>query len=974
MSVGTTKGTSDDDVPKRKTNARHRLRRRLTVAAVVAVVVIVVAVIASHLYVDWLWYGEVGLRTIFWRRLFIGAVVGIAFAAVFFAVVYGNLEIARRLAPKYRPIEGLDVIEAVHEPALRWVRRVGLLAALFGALIAGRSAVGAWLVYARALDFVPFGVRDPIFHHDLSFYVFQLPAWEYAYEFVFAALIVALFISVAAHFAVGGLEIHMRARYGDDGTPEQWRRLPPAARAAEHVSRVRGFSAGEGAVIHISALAAALFLLGGLGYLFEAWNLLYSTSGVVFGAGFTDVHLRLPMIRVMMILAFVLAGALVYNAVRRRRPWWPVGAFGIWLVSLIVLLGIVPAVWQALIVNPNQLAKEKPYIAYNIAATRAAYDLTAISKTPYSLKGDLSAAALKVNGVTVRNIRLWDPQVLLRSYSQLQELRPYYSFTTVSVDRYSVNGVYTQTMLAPRELRVSGLPPQAQTWVNQHITYAHGYGVAVSAVNQVSSGGSPDFLVQDVPAVSSAPALAITQPQIYFGLLGTNYALVDTKYPTFDYPGAKGDVYSRYTGTGGIPIGSFLNRLAFTIRFGDIRFFTSSAITSQSRVIILNNLKARLAAAAPFLTFDSNPYMVVAGGRLYWIADAYTTTSRIPYSQPNGSINYIRNSVKVVVDAYNGSVRMYVYDPQDPLIRTYEHIFPGAFLPASQMPAALQQHVRYPEDFFRTQAQQFATYHVIDPALLYNKGNQWEIPGNLSFSGSAPASAYYMIMRLPGQTKEEFVLILPYSPNGRANMIAWLGAQSDAPNYGRAVSFEFPSSLNVYGPAQVEAAINQDPVISAQRTLWGQQGSHVIFGNLLTVPIQDSLLYVQPLYLQSSTTALPQIQRVIVFYRSPSATPNLPTGQQQNVVMAPTLGDALAEIFGGAPPPGTPTGAPGGTPAPGATGTPGVTSAATAALIAKANAQYAAAQASLRRGDLAGYARQIQALGKTLAQLKTAKP
>jgi len=962
MSVTTTTDMSDSDESSRRRS--HPLRRRLAIAALVAVGVLVLAVILARLYVDWLWFGEVGLRTIFWKRVAIGIVAGPVFAAAFFAVVYGNLLVARRLAPRYRPVEGIDVIEVVHESASRWVGRIGLLVALVGALIAGRSGAGAWLVFARALDGVPFGIRDPVFHHDLSFYVFRLPAWEYVYWFLFASLVVALILTIAAHLAVGGIEVKQEPQR--QFTPEEWARTPPPVRVAEHVSRVRGFHMEEGAAVHVSALAAALFVLGGLGYLFEAWNLLYSSAGVVFGAGYTDVHLRLPLIRVMMVLAFALGGALVYNAARRRRPWWPAAAFGVWLASLIVLLGIVPAVWQALIVNPNQLAKETPYIARNIAATRAAYDLTAISKTPYSLQGDLSAAALKANSVTVRNIRLWDPQVLLSSYSQLQELRPYYSFTTVSVDRYLVNGVYTQTMLAPRELRVAGLPPQAQTWVNQHITYAHGYGVAVSAVNQVASGGSPDFLVQNVPGVSSAPSLSITQPRIYYGLLGTDYVLVKTNYPTFDYPGPNGDVYSGYTGGGGIPIDPFLNRLAFTLRFGDLRFFTSSAITSQSRVIILNNIRARLAAAAPFLTFDANPYMVVAGGRLYWIADAYTTTGRIPYSEPNGGLNYMRNSVKVVIDAYSGSLRFYVFDPQDPLIRTYQRIFPGIFLPASQMPATLHQHVRYPEDFFRTQAQMFATYHVTDPALLYNKGNQWEIPGNLAISGPAPASAFYMIMRLPGQTREEFVLILPYAPNGRANMIAWLGAQSDLPNYGRAVSFEFPSSLNVYGPAQVEAAINQDPVISAQRTLWGQQGSQVIFGNLLTVPIQDSLLYVQPLYLQSSTTALPQIQRVIVFYRSPSATPDLPTGQQQNVVMAPTLGEALATIFGGAPPPGTQPASPGTRPTAGTTG-------AAAALIARANAQYAAAQAALRAGDLATFGRQIQALGKTLAQLKAAQ-
>jgi uncharacterized protein len=947
---------------------RHRrrkrsVRRRILITVAVVVAVVVALIVWAHLYVDWLWFGEVGLRTIFWKRLLVGLVAFVVFAAAFFAIVYGNLLIARRLAPKYRPVEGVDVIELVHGTASRWVGYVGLAAALLGAIIAGAMAAGSWLVFARAQDGVPFGLQDPVFHHDLSFYVFTLPAWEYVYGFLFVSLVIALVVSVAAHLAVGGIEVRMgEARITD----EQRAVYPPSARAAEQLTRLRGVRIEEGAAIHASILMAALFVLGGVGYVFRAWNLLYSTAGVVFGAGYTDVHVRLPMMRVLMVLCFALAAALVYNAVRRRHPWWPAAAFGVWLVSLIVLLGIVPAAFQALIVNPNQLAKEQRFIAYNIAATRAAYDLNAISQTPYSLKGDLSAAALKVNAVTVRNIRLWDPQVLLRSYGQLQELRPYYSFTTVGVDRYPVNGVYTQTMLAPRELNVAGLPPQAQTWVNQHITYVHGYGVAVSAVNQVSSGGSPDFLVQDVPPVSSAPALHVSQPQIYYGLLGTNYALVKTKYQTFDYPGAGGNVYSPYTGSGGIPIDPFLNRLAFAIRFGDIRFFTTSAITASSRAIILDNIRARLEAAAPFLRFDGNPYMVVAGGRLFWIADAYTTTSRIPYSEPLGRLNYIRNSVKVVLDAYNGSMRFYAFAPQDPLLRTYERLFPGVFLPAAEMPATLHQHVRYPEDYFAAQAELFATYHVTNPSLLYNKGNQWQIPTNISISGSAPQSAYYMIMRLPGQTKEEFVLIVPYVPNGRANMIAWLGAQSDPPNYGRAVSFEFPSSLNVYGPAQVEAAINQDPVISAQRTLWGQQGSHVIFGNLLTVPIQDSLLYVQPLYLQSSTTALPQIQRVIVFYRSPSATPNLPAGQQQNVVMAPTLGDALAQIFGGAPPPGTQPGQRPGT-------QPGVpASAQKAALIAKANAQYAAAQAALRRGDLATFGRQITALGKTLSQLKTA--
>ena len=948
----------EEDVPPRRTSGR---RRWLLIVAAAVAALIAVAAVAGHVYTDWLWFGEVGLRAVFWKRFVIALLLWLLGATVFFALVYGSLVVARRLAPRYRPVEGVDVVEVVHERAFVWTRRLGFVVALTGALIAGSAAADSWLFVARYLDGVPFGVRDPIFHNDLSLYVFRLPLWQGVVAWLFTTLFTAFIVSVLAHLALGGLEI-LSHPPRVERTARELANIPPPVLVADTVTRIRGLRAEPRAVAHISALVAALFVVGAVGYLLRTWGLLYSTAGVVFGAGYTDMHVRLPLLYVMAALCVALAGALVYNAVRRRSLRWPALAFGVWLAALIVLLAIVPAAFQALVVNPNQLARERPYLADNLAATRRAYALTAVSQTPYPLGGDLSAAKLRADQGTVRNIRLWDPQVLLRSYGQLQELRPYYSFSTVSVDRYQVNGVYTQTMLAPRELRRAGLPAQAQTWVNQHLTYTHGYGVALSAVNQVASGGAPDFLVQDVPVVSSAPALAIAQPRIYFGLLGTDYVLVRTKDAEFDFPGRKGDVYTRYSGSGGIPISSWLDRIAFTFRFADLRFLTTTSITAQSRVILYDGLRARLAAAAPFLQFDHDPYMVIAGGKLFWIADAYTTTSLIPYSQPDGGLNYIRNSVKVVVDAFNGSMKFYTFDPADPLLRTYARMFPGMFHPASAMPPALLTHVRYPQDLFGVQSQLFATYHVTDPGLLYNKGDQWEIPSNVSISGSGPMSAYYMIMRLPGQVREEFVLILPFAPNDRPNMISWLGAQSDAPHYGRAVSFTFPADRNVYGPAQVEAAINQDPVISAQRTLWGQQGSQVIFGNLLTVPIADSLLYVQPLYLQSSTTALPQIQRVIVFYRASTATPRLPTGQQQNVVMAPTLGEALAAIFGGGQ---------GGGQGGGAAGGP--VSGAAARLIARANAEYAAAQAALRAGDLVAFGRQIQALGSTLAQLQAVR-
>ena len=937
-------------LPARRT--RWTRLRRLTIAAVAAIAVVVALRLVALNYVDWLWFGEVSLRTVFWTRVSYGLVLGLLFGSAFFALVYGNVEVARRMAPKYRAFEGIDVVEYVREDASRRVRQVALVLTSLVAVLVGFAVARSWLVFARALDSVPFDIKDPVFHHDLSFYVFTLPAWQYLYTFLYATLLVALIATAVVHLALGGVELQSLAEAPIDAD------RPSVVKATGLLRQIRRVRVHRNVVAHLSALLAALFILGGLGYLLKAWNLLFSTAGVVFGAGYTDLALRLPIIRGLMVLALALGAALIYNAVRPRRMRWPLIAVGVWITSLIVFLGIVPAVWQSLFVNPNQLAKELPYLTRNLDATRTAYDLTAISETPYALTGDLSASALASNAETVRNIRLWDPETLQRSYGQLQQLRPYYAFTTVSVDRYLVNGVYRQTMLAPRELNVSGLPPQAQTWVNEHVTYTHGYGVALSAVNQVASGGAPDFLVQNVPVMASAPTLAITQPRIYYGLTGINYVLVKTKDAEFDYPGPGGDVYRSYAGSGGIPVGSLLNRLALTVRFSTIKYLTTSAITGSSRAILYDNILARLAKAAPFLTFDRNPYMVIANGRLYWIADAYTTTDRYPYSEPYGAINYMRNSVKVAIDAYNGTMRFYVFDQADPIIRTYEKLFPHMFQPQSAMPVGLRVHVRYPQDFFRTQAETFATYHVTNPTLLYNKGNQWQIPTNVSISGSGQMNPYYMIMRLPGQTREEFVLIVPFTPNGRANMIAWLGAESDAPNYGKAVSFVFPSNLSVYGPAQVEAAVNQNPTISAQRTLWGQLGSHVIFGNLIVVPIRDSLLYVQPLYLQSQTTQLPQIQRVIVFYRSPSATPKLPTGEQQNVVMQPTLGGALASIFGGPSPSGA---------GPTVTGRPAL---AVTRLIAQADAQYAAAQAALRAGNLSEFGRQISALGRTLSQLR----
>jgi len=955
--------------------ARNHRRRRIIIVVVVAVIVVAFTLSSRvfGLYVDWLWFGEVGFTSVFWTRLWWHLLVAVCGFAVFFAIVWPNVELARRLAPSYRVTSSGDLLEPRSDRVKRWVGWGGVAVCVLAALIAASSISSSWQTFLLYLKQVPFGQNDAIFGHDVGFYVFSLPMWQAVQGFVFGALVAALVLTAVMHLIMGGIDFITKPAPGAQQGPQRFtdpRNPLGAARTAAQIPQI-DLKLGGRAVAHLSAILAAIFIVTGVGQLFRGWKLLYSTAGAVYGAGYTDVHVRLPMMYVLMAVAFALAAVLIWN-VWRRRQWWPL-AIGVWIVALIVLRGIVPAVYQSLIVNPNQLTKERNYIARNMAATKAAYKLDEIEQQPLSPKTPLTPAKLEANQPTLRNIRLWDPNTLVTSYRQLQELRPYYAFLDADVDRYTVNNVYRETMLSARELNIDGLPSQAQTWVNQHITYTHGFGVAMSAVNQVTNDGSPDFLVQDVPP-QSVKGLEITQPRIYYGERGTGYSLVDTKDKEFDYPGPNGDVYDSYKGTGGIPISPFLNRLAFCFRFGTIKFFTTSSIQGRSKIIIRNAIQERISSAAPFLALDQDPYMVIADGRLWWVQDAYTTTDRYPYSTPQSGVNYLRNSVKIVVDAYNGTMTYFVFDPKDPILRTYQAAYPSLFTPRDQMPQALLDHLRYPEDLFNVQAEVYSSYHVSSPDVLYNKGDQWQIPDNVSLSGPGRMDAYYVIMKLPGNPKEEFLLMLPFVPNGRQNMISWLGARSDLPSYGHALNYVFSSSYTVFGPSQVEATINQDPTISAQKTLWGQQGSEVIMGNLLVTPIEDSLLYVQPLYLQSTSTQLPQLRRVIVFYRAPA-----PAGGQGNaeqvVAMEPTLGEALAAAFGSSFNPGTSSGGttptPGPTPSPGTGGGTGPVSAQAKALILQANQQFEAAQTALKAGDFAEYGRQIELLKQSLSQLQT---
>ena len=554
--------------------AARRRGRLIGIAVAAVVLALVVFVIYLLAYTDWLWFGEVGLRVVFWRQIWSRLVVGLAAGAIFFAIFYANVEIARRLSPRHRAFEGIDVVEYVNERTVQGLRRGGLIGSVVLAIFVGAGTSAEWLMFQRALHGVPFGARDPIFHHDLGFYVFTLPAWQAVYGLVMGALIAGLVAAVIIHAAMGGLVLTQQRPVQTVEQPEPAPRGPfgrpggPFGRGPGQANIGFVIRPRSQAIAHLSLLLGVIFALAGTGYVFKAWNLLFASDGVVAGAGYTDVHAGLPGMRLMMVVGWALGALLVANAFWRRRWRWPLYGVGLWVVALVVVRVIFPAVMQTLVVSPNQLAKEGKYIAYNIAATRAAYRLDKISQTQYPLTGDLSTAKLAANDGTIRNMRLWDPRTLLASYDQLQKLRNYYQFSTVGVDRYDVNGVYRETMLAPRELNIAGLPAQSQTWVNQHLTYTHGFGVVVSAVNQVTSDGSPDFIVQDVPPVSTAPDLTITQPRIYYGLLGTSYTLVDTKTPEFDYPGGSGsgDVYTHYAGGGGIPINSAFNRLAFSVR------------------------------------------------------------------------------------------------------------------------------------------------------------------------------------------------------------------------------------------------------------------------------------------------------------------------------------------------------------------------------------------------------------------------
>lgn len=911
-------------------------RRIFQISFLVLLFLFIFGGMIARFYTDWLWFGEVGYTSVFWTKIINKLVLGVIGGLLFFIIVYTNLWIARRMAP--------PVISNIHDESFRG--KAGRLAKRAFALIilgiaiavgvlAGIEASSHWLDYKVFANAVMFNQQDPIFKKDISFYVFKLGFYRYIYGWLFFTLSVAFIGTALVHYTDRAIEF-----------------LSGKAIFAPHVKS------------HLSLIFAAVLFVRAWGFRLDAYSLLYSPSGVIYGAGYTDVHARLLGYQILTVAA-VIAGILGLINIYRKGIKLPVAAIAILFGAYIIFGAVYPSFIQQFIVKPNELNKESSFIQNNIDLTRQAFNLDKIETRSFPKLAPLSADDIKNNSATIKSIRLWDYRPLQSTYSQLQSLWQYYSILNVDIDRYRVDGIERQVMLAAREMSSEAGQTGSGTWVNRHFQFTHGYGAVMSPVNEKTEKGLPNFFIKDMPPKSSV-GINITRPEIYYGELTHDFVVANSSEKEFDYPSEGKPTYTSYSGKGGISISGYLQRLAFAWRFSDINLILKNPISPGSRMMMRRQIVERVNTIFPFMMYDSDPYLVISNGKLFWMIDAYTVSNSYPYSTPYeispgsgfntsyyATVNYMRNSAKVVIDAYEGTVNYYVSDDTDPMVKTYSKVFPGVFKQMSEMPSDIHEHIRYPEMMFRLQSQVLFTYHMQDPQVFYNKSDRWDTPNELvDVTGEeTPMEPYYVVMRLPGQKHEQFLLMRPFVQAQKNNMVAWMGAICDPENYGKILLYQFPKDELVYGPAQIESTINQDPDISPKLNLWNQLGTKVNRGNMIVIPIEKSILYVKPLYLQSTTSKIPELSQVVVAY-------------QDKVAMESTLEAALQRVFGSA---GSQPVASDGTRQP---------SAKVSApqdiqgLINQAGAQFDAAQKSQRDGDWAGYGAQVKQLESTLKQLK----
>jgi len=898
-----------------------RAQTWLLILAVALFVVLGGLSLTVGLYFDWLWFQELGKAVVFTTILYAKSVVGTATLLVAFVFLYWNLWFANQgpgLIQIGLPTPTGQITAYTFKPEL--VRRLAAIVAAVVALGYGVSESDNWELVWRWLYRVRFNSPDPIFGRDLSFYFFTLPLLNEIIRVALTLCILAGIAVVALYYFKGSLAFR---RFHNLGTRSRR---------------------------HIALLAALLFLLLAASAWLDRFDVLYSrTSSVLFGASYSDLHARLPLLTVVVICSVIASVLFLLNAFALNIRSAVAGI--IVYAAALILANVYPALFQRFIVAPNELERETPQIKNNIDATLLAYGLDKVGDR--SLTGDkaLAPGDIQANAATIHSIRLWDHEPALDAFRQIQEIRTYYDFVTVDNDRYVIDQEPQQTMLSPRELNSENLPER--NWINEHLAYTHGYGLALGPVNKATNEGLPELLVQDIPPRSAVPALKITRPEIYFGEMTKGYVVVKSEQKEFDYPHGEANEYALYQGSGGVPVQSLFRKLLFAFYFRDANIVLSPLLTADSRFLYFRQLKERLGRVAPFLRLDHDPYMVVLNGRLVWIQDAYTVGESYPYSTPAPDVgNYIRNSVKMVLDAYNGTVDLYGADPDDPLIQVYQRMFPGVFRPISEIDGELRKHLRYPEDIFQIQTAVYAVYHMTSPQVFYNKEDLWEIPVLTSGGADRVMSPYYTIMRLPQEAQEEFILMLPFTPNRKDNLSAWMVARSDGEHYGQLVVYHFPKQKLVYGPKQIVARINQEADISRQISLWDQHGSQVLQGTLLVIPIEEALLYVRPLYIRAESGKIPELKRVIVAY-------------ENRIAMEETLEASIARIFQGEFPAAAVT----PQPAPAQPASPGAPGAEPQALIQQARDAYNRAVQAQRQGDWARYGEELRKLGAILDQL-----
>ncbi len=896
---------------------RTRVALPIIVAATLGLLLFVPAL--ARLLTDWWWFQEIGFQVLFAREL--TTKVGLFSAGA--VLVGGGLWLNLRLAQGDGLIDPVAIETGRAMPLLNLggvLRRLSVPIALgFGGLF-GLGVAASWDSVLLAFNQVPFGTTDPVFGRDVGYYVFTLPVLAAALAFLWSLAVLALLLVIPIYWVRQDIRVRGRAL---------------------HVARRAG--------LHLAILLAAALVLSALRlWLVDTAALLYSGTGPLVGASYTDIKAQLPALRLSAVVALLAAVAVLVGAAREQLIRTAALALGGYAVIAVLARAAFPPLMQKFIVAPTELTYETPYLERHIEATRRAWGLDSVEVRELEGEANLTLAHIRANATTIENVRLWDREPLLQTFRQLQEIRTYYDFVSVDDDRYWIDGTYRQVLLSPRELNSASLP--TRTFINEHLTFTHGMGLTLGPVNQVTTEGLPVLFIKDLPPASTV-SLRVTRPQIYFGERTDNFVVTATRQREFDHPAGEANVYTAYDGSAGVGVGGLLRRATLALRFGSAKMLLSGDITAGSRVLFDRNIRVRASKALPFLRFDRDPYMVVADdGTLHWILDAYTTTSRYPYAaRLSDGTSYMRNSVKVVIDAYHGSVRAYISAPADPLVNTWARVLPGVFRPLDSLPADLRAHLRYPDDLFRVQTSLYTTYHMDSPEEFYHREDQWQIPVVDRSDGSVPFMRH-LVMRLPEEAAAEFIYMVPFTPRGKDNLAAWMVARSDGAAYGRLRVYRLPRQSLVFGPKQIENRINQDTEISRQVSLWDQRGSRVIRGDLLVIPIENALLYVQPLYLQAEGGRIPELKRVVVAF-------------ENQVVMEETLDGALAALFGGsASTRGRPAAA-------GTVAAAGTADADLRAMVAEARRRYQAAMDAQRQGDWARYGEEMREVGRLLERV-----